>query len=47
MMMVRHEIIGLMAESKLAGMRHAYDEVRRHPQASAPRPARRWRPAEG
>ncbi|WP_281256525.1 IS21-like element helper ATPase IstB [Novosphingobium guangzhouense] len=36
-MMERHEIIGLMAELKLAGMRHAYDEViadalkRRHP----------------
>ncbi|PNU02762.1 ATPase [Novosphingobium guangzhouense] len=35
--MERHEIIGLMAELKLAGMRHAYDEViadalkRRHP----------------
>lgn len=27
MMMERHEIIGLMAELKLAGMRHAYDEV--------------------
>jgi hypothetical protein len=37
MMMERHEIIGLMAELKLAGMRHAYDEViadalkRQHP----------------
>lgn len=27
MMMERLEIIGLMAELKLAGMRHAYDEV--------------------
>jgi len=27
MMMERHEIIDLMAELKLAGMRHAYDEV--------------------
>ena len=37
MMMERHEIIGLMADLKLAGMRHAYDEViadalkRQHP----------------
>jgi DNA replication protein DnaC len=37
MMMERHEIIDLMAELKLAGMRHAYDEViadalkRQHP----------------
>ena len=37
MIMERHEIIGLMAELKLAGMRHAYDEViadalkRQHP----------------
>jgi len=37
MMMERHEISGLMAELKLASMRHAYDEVnadalkRRHP----------------
>jgi len=37
MMMERHEIIGLMAELKLAGMRHAYDEAiadalkRQHP----------------
>jgi DNA replication protein DnaC len=27
MMMERHEILGLMAELKLGGMRHAYDEV--------------------
>ena len=27
MTMERHEIIGLMTELKLAGMRHAYDEV--------------------
>jgi DNA replication protein DnaC len=37
MMMERHEILGLMAELKLAGMRHAYDAViadaikRQHP----------------
>ena len=37
MMMERHEIIGLMTQLKLAGMRHAYDEViadalkRQHP----------------
>jgi DNA replication protein DnaC len=37
MMMERHEILGLMAELKLGGMRHAYDEViadaikRQHP----------------
>ncbi|MFQ8434071.1 ATP-binding protein, partial [Amaricoccus sp. W119] len=36
-MMERHEILGLMAELKLGGMRHAYDEVvadalkRQHP----------------
>ena len=36
-MMERHEILGLMAELKLVGMRHAYDEVvadalkRQHP----------------
>ena len=43
MMMERHEIIDLMAELKLAGMRHAYDEViadalkRQHPVAVQPR----------
>ena len=42
MMMERHEIIGLMAELKLAGMRHAYDEViadalkRQHPVQQSP-----------
>ena len=26
-MMERHQILGLMSDLKLAGMRHAYDEV--------------------